>query len=51
MPEPNVASVAGGSPRADIITEDYLRSAEKAFAMNDVEAVEALFLPNGYLRE
>lgn len=51
MPEPNVSSITGGGSRADIIAEDYLRSAEKAFATKDLNAVEALFLTDGYLRE
>lgn len=46
MPESSIAPAG-----ANIIAEDYLRRIEKAFAEQDVEAVGALFLPNGYLRE
>jgi len=50
MPEPSV-TLASGSTHADTIAEDYLRRAEQAFATGEAEALEALFLPDGYLRE
>ena len=37
--------------RAGIVVEDYVLSIEKAFTTKDAKAVEALFLPSGYLRE
>jgi len=50
MRESNVTPAIDG-PRAGMVVEDYLRSIEKAFTTKDVKAVEALFLPSGYLRE
>ena len=49
MPEPSLTLASGSIP--DTIAEDYLRRAEQAFATGEAEALETLFLPNGYLRE
>lgn len=38
-------------PDAKVIVEAYLKRVEQTFKAKDLEAIEALFLPNGYLRE
>lgn len=40
-----------GEPSPAAVVEEFLVKLQDAFTKKDVAAIEAIFLPNGYLRE
>lgn len=47
----NVSTDATESNQPAGVVEDFLRRVEDAFTAKNIDAIETLFLPNGYLRE